>query len=224
MLTQRLVLIFATTMIVRGAQTDQNPPANMTAIVVRLTGTGIKPNSQASLPKKIYVANPHYARIEDPPDARQGVHKLTIIAEPDAYSVNLIDKKGTHAMDQGGKNDLHLPIVLPFDPKHRLGVLDRVEFGSEVQFFQDAGAAKQAGPIVNAKPTDSYVLKGNGWHAELVVRQSTSTPIKLSWTEGDGTRTYEYIEYATVPFDPALFTRPPGIRYREIVPDGGTES
>src|SRR5947209_645786 len=46
------------------AQQTDNRPAQMTAIVVRLTGTGIKPYSYAALPKKIFVANPHYARIE----------------------------------------------------------------------------------------------------------------------------------------------------------------
>src|SRR5690242_19932786 len=111
---------------VRGAEQPKSPPATMIKMVVRLMGPGIKPGSNAALPKTIYAAGPHYARIEGPPDARQRVEKLTIIAEPDAYSVNLIDKTGTHAIDQGGANDLHLPIVLPFDLNHRLGKLDRV--------------------------------------------------------------------------------------------------
>jgi hypothetical protein len=196
-----------------------NHPAKMIKIVVRLTGSEIKPGSIATLPKTVYVADPHYARIEDPPDARQGIHKLTIIAEPDAYSINLIDKKGTHAIDQGGPNDLHLPVVLPFDTKHQMGKVDRLEFGDEFDFFEDAGATRQAGPIVNAKPTDAYVLKTPNTEARLVVRAGTHIPITLSWSLGGRNYTYEYITYEDVPFDPSLFSRPKGITFKEIIPD-----
>lgn len=191
-------------------------PATMTKILVRLSGPTIKPNSTAALPKTIYVAGPHFARIEDPPDSRQGLQKLTIIAEPDAYSVNLTDKRGTHAIDQGGPNDLHLPVMLPFDPKHQFGVLDKLEFGDELDFFKDAGAVRQAGPIINSKPTDAYVLKNAQVTATLVVRDGTDLPVTLTWQCKDGKYTYEYITYEELPFNPALFSKPPGIKYKEM--------
>jgi hypothetical protein len=194
-------------------------PTEMTKLVVRLIGPGIRPNSNAALPKTIYVADPQYARIEDPPDARQGIQKLTIIAEPDAYSVNLIDKKGTHAITRGGANDLHLPIVLPFDPKHRFGVLDKVEFGNELEFFKQAGAKKSAGPIINAQPTDLYTLKLRNVTAQLVVRSNTEAPVTLSWDGGNSKYTYEYITVEDLPFDRSLFERPAGIQFRDIKPD-----
>ena len=195
----------------------------MTKIEVRLMGPEIKARSHAALPRKIYRAGAHYARMEDPPDSRQHMEKVTIIAEPDAYSVNLIEKTGTHAVDQGGANDLHLPIVLPFDPKHKLTNLDRLEFGDEFDFFQDAGATKQAGPIINAKPTDAYELKTAEGPATLVVKSGTHVPIKLSWRTPEGTYTYEYILYEDVPFDATLFAKPTGVRYKEIPPDTSSE-
>src|ERR1700685_104411 len=140
------------------AQPAERPPATMTKIVVRLSGPGIKPASFAAQPKIIYRAGPHYARIEDPPDPHQQIAKLTIIAEPDAYSLNLVDKKGTHAIDQGGPNDLHLPVVLPFDPKHELPTLDRLEFGEDFNFFEDPTPARHAGPPIKGHPTDAYQL------------------------------------------------------------------
>jgi len=202
------------------AQTFENrPPSTMTKMDVRLIGPGIKPRSHAALPKKIYRAGAHYARIEDPPDARQQIEKLVIIAEPDAYSVNLIDKTGTHAIDQGGPNDLHLPVVLPFDPKHKLNVLERLEFGDEFNFFKDAGATRQAGPIINAKPTDAYRLTTAEGEVTLVVKSGTEVPIKLSWHTSEGTYTYEYIVYQEVPFEARLFAKPAGIQWKEIPPD-----
>lgn len=198
-------------------------PAQMTKMVVRLMGPGIRPNSNAALPKTIYFADPHFARIEDPPDARQGIQKLTIIAEPDAYSVNLLDKKGTHAVDQGGANDLHLPVVLPFDPKHRFGVLDKVEFGNELEFFKQTGARKSAGPIINAQPTDLYTLKLRNVVAELVVRSGSETPVTLSWNSGSGKFTYEYITVEDLPFDHSLFEKPAGIQIRDIKPDPSSD-
>lgn len=195
----------------------------MTKIVVRLIGPGITPGSFAALPKTIYAAPPHYARVEDPPDARQGIQKLTIIAEPDAYSVNVLDKKGTHAIDQGGASDLHLPIVLAFDPNHRLGKLDRLEFGEEYEFFTSAGAKKTAGPIINGKPADAYHLDSEGGRAALITKSGTDTPIRLTWQAPDGTYTYEYTTYEDVPFDPALFQKPQGVSFREILPDPNSD-
>jgi hypothetical protein len=98
----------------------------MTRMNVRVMGSGIRPGSYAALPKLIYRAGAKYARLENAPNSRARMEKVTIIAEPDAYSIDLMDKKGTHAIDQGGPNDLHLPMVLPFDPNHKLGVLDRL--------------------------------------------------------------------------------------------------
>lgn len=189
----------------------------MTKIVVRLSGPGIKPGSIATMPKTIYRAGSHYARIEDPPDARQGIQKLTVIAEPDAYSVNLIDKKGTHAIDQGGSDDVHLPVV--FDPTRKLTELNHLEFGEEFEFFQSHGAKKTAGPIINSKPTDAYQLKTEEGTATLVVRGGTHIPVFLSWQTKKGTYRYEYITYQQLPFNPALFTKPKGITYKEIPPD-----
>jgi len=200
-------------------QTQTPQPKSMTKMVVRLMGPGIKPGSYAALPRTIYRAGPHYARMESPPDARQKQEKLTIIAEPDAYSVNLIAKRGTHAIDQGGPNDLHLPIVLPFDPKHKLPHLDRLEFGEELDFFEQSGAKKSPGPIVNAQPTDAYVLQTTEGPATLVVKPGPETPIFLSWPAKDGTYKYEYITYEEMPFEPALFAKPKGIQLREIEPD-----
>lgn len=195
----------------------------MRKIVVRLMGPGIRPGSFAALPRTIYCAGSRYARVEDPPDARQRIEKLTIIAEPDAYSLNLIDKTGTHAIDHGGPEDIHLPVVLPFDPKHGLGHLDRLEFGDEIGFFESSGARKQAGPIVNGKPTESYVLQTPGGPATLVVKTDTDVPLSISWHSKGEVYKYEYIAYNDVPFNPALFEKPVGFQLREIQADNTNE-
>jgi hypothetical protein len=197
----------------------EDQPSTMIRMVVRVMGPGIKPGTYAALPKTIYRAGAHHARIEDPPDPRQRIQKLTIISEPDAYSVNLITKRGTHAVDQGGPDDLHLPVVLPFDPKHRLPKLDRLEFGDEYSFFEDAGATKQAGPVINGKPTDALRLAEADGTAVLVLRSETEIPVTLTWQARDGQYKYEYIEYKELPYDPSLFKKPAGITYREIQPD-----
>ena len=193
----------------------------MTRMVVRLMGPDIKPNSFSALPKTIFRAGHRFARIEDPPDARQRLQKLTVIAEPDAYSVNLIERKGTHVIDQGSASDLHLPIVLPFDPKHELARLDRLEFGDEVEFFEDAGAKAGPGPEINGKPTDALRLQSGS--AVLVLRAATHIPVTLSWQARNGTYKYEYIEYEDKPFDRTLFVKPANITYKEIRPDTAGE-
>src|SRR5438270_5556732 len=211
------------TLLSPAGQVPQAYPKTMTKIVVRLTGPRIKPGSFAALPRTIYSSAPHYARVEDPPDAQQHVHKLTIIAEPDAYSVNLIDRQGTHVIDQGGPNDLHLPVVLPFDPNHGLPELDSLEFGDELHFFKQAGATRRAGPIINNKPSDEYVLNTADGPASLVVRSQAETPVFLTWHTKDGTYRYEYITYQELPFDPKLFAKPTGVRLKEIPPDNSND-
>jgi hypothetical protein len=198
-------------------------PAVMTKMDVRVMGPGIRPGSYAALPKLIYRAGPKYARMENAPDAKARIQKVTIIAEPDAYSIDLNDHTGTHAIDQGGPNDLHLPMVMPFDPTHKLGILDRLEFGAELDFFEKAGATKSAGPIVNAKPTDLYTLKIPGGEAKLITREASKVPVFISWNMQEGTYKYEYSFYADVPFDASLFTRPNGVKFREMQPPGPDE-
>jgi hypothetical protein len=190
----------------------------MTKMDVRLMGPGIRPGSNAALPKLLYRAGSKYARMENAPEAHQRIEKITIIAEPDAYSVDLMGKTGTHVIDQGGPGDMHLPMVLPFDPNHKLGILDRLEFGAELDFFTTAGAAKSAGPIINARPTDKYSLNVPGGHAELITRDASDIPVFMSWISKEGAYKYEYSTYEDVPFDAKLFARPAGIKFREIPP------
>ena len=195
-------------------------PKTMVKAIVRLKGPDVKEGSFAAMPKTVYRAGPHYARIEDPPDARQQLQKLTIIAEPDAYSVNLLDKKGTHAIDQGGATDIHLPIV--FDPTRKLTALNRLEFGDELEFFKNNDAVKSAGPIVNAEPTDEYQITADDGKATLVTKSGSNRPIKVSWKAANGVYEYEYMSYTELPFDPALFKKPAGVTYREMPPDDNT--
>ena len=190
----------------------------MTRIIVRLSGPGIRAGSHAALPKLIYRAGSKYARMEDAPEAKQQIQKITIIGEPDIYSVNLFDKTGTHVIDQGGANDIHLPMILPFDPNHKLGILDQLEFGTELDFFDKAGATKSAGPIINAQPTDRYAFDIAGSHAELITRGSSDVPVFLSWTTKQGIYKYEYSKYEDIPFDAKLFSKPDGIAFREFKP------
>ncbi len=211
-------MLLALSVVLFSQENRAKAPETMTKMVVRLMGPGIKPGSFSALPKTIYRAGEQYARIEDPPDARQRIEKLTIIVGVDAYSVNLIDRKGTHAIAQGSHN-LYLPIVLPLDPRHKLGKLDSIEFGSEYDFFQAAGATHVTGPVINAKPTDGYELKTPSGVATLVTRGGTETPVTLSWQTSDGTYKYEYITYEDVPFDAGLFAKPSGIQLKEIPPD-----
>ena len=198
--------------------TTGETPETMTKMVVRLMGPEIKPGSFSALPKTIYRAGDRYARIEDPPDARQKIQKLTIIVGSDAYSVNMIDHKGTHATSHG-PNEQRVPIVLPLDPRHNLQQLDSLEFGSEYEFFQAAGATHIAGPLINGKATDAYELKTSGGPATLVVRGGTESPVILSWPTKDGVYKYEYITYEDLPFNRGLFAKPSGIEMKVIPAD-----
>ncbi len=207
----------------KGQNSAREKPELMTRMVVRLMGPGIEPGSFAALPRTIYRAGDEYARIEDPPDARQHVQKLTVIDGRDAWSANLTDKRGTHSVEQGGARDLPIPIVMPLDPRRKLGKLDGIEFGAEYEFFEQAGAVKKSGPVINAKATDAYELEEPEGPAMLVIRAGTHTPVTLSWHTAEGTYKYEYIEYADKPFESRLFVKPAGVEFKELPADGRAE-
>ncbi len=201
-----------------------NAQESMTKMVVRLMGPGIRAGSPAALPRTIYRSGEKFARIEDPPHAKARVEKMTIIRGRDAYSVDLTDRRGTHTTADAAGQARGLPIVLPLDPRRKLGKLDEIEFGSEVSFFEQAGAEKTAGPMINAKPTEEYRLATPSGPASLIVRGENETPVFLKWKSSDGVYRYEYIEYKTEPFDAKLFAKPDGIKWREIAPDPDSNS
>ena len=93
--------------------------------------------------------------------------------------------------------------------------LIKLEFGDELDFFKKSGATKYAGPIVNAKPTDAYVLKNAQELQLLLPGTARDLPVTLSWQCKDGKYTYEYITYEELPFNPALFSRPPELDSRK---------
>lgn len=196
-------------------------PTTMTRIVVRLQGPQIKEGSFAALPKTMYRAGDSYARIEEAPDSRQGIQKLIIINEPNAWMINLIAKTGSHATNGAKDDNPHLPVV--FDPSQRLKTLNHLEFGDEYGFFEDANAKRTSGPIINSQQTDAFVVTTETGVATLVTKANSHVPIRLSWKTKQGTYTYEYIAYEDLPFKRELFESPRGMRIREIPKDSGEE-
>ena len=45
----------------------------------------------------------------------------------------------------------------------------------------------------------------------------------MSWKAKDGTYKYEYSSYSDVPFQAELFSKPNGVKFREIQPPGPDE-
>eukprot|EP01036_Dinobryon_divergens_P046222 gene46222-61811_t len=86
-------------------------PPTLTRIVTRSVGPDIQRGSFRAEPITLYRKGELYLRNEEAPDPEQRLHLLTIVSEPDVWTVNLMDKTGKHVVDPGPNFVAHAPIV-----------------------------------------------------------------------------------------------------------------
>src|ERR1700691_1890778 len=80
---------------------SQDPPKQMTKVVVQLQGPEIPAESFAPKPKTMYRAGGRYCRMEEEPDTKNGIHGLAVTNEPDFWMTNLMTKTARHGVDPG---------------------------------------------------------------------------------------------------------------------------
>ena len=132
-----------------------------------------------------------------------------VIDEPQVWMINLYNKSGRHIIDPGPSLDVKVPIFQ--FPNERKSKLQDLEFGREVEFMKANHGIKSFGTALLGKKTNQYEVLLNGGNLTLWVDAKTEKPIRISYSKGAETQTFEYLEYEDLPFDPSLFKPPTGI-------------
>ena len=197
----------------------QQPPETMTKLAVRLQSPDVPGQSFAAKPKVIYRAGSGYCRTEELPDPEQGIHGLMIINEPDIWMVNLLTKTAQHYVDPGPTFNCRMPMFQGEKIKSAADTKNPIlelEFGHEIAYFKDKGAAPMQGPVLRDKPTIAYA-----WDVgdSLLLLFTTGTP-ERPWAvvrqHGETRETFWYGTYEQLTFDPKLFAKPGDVKIEEV--------
>lgn len=196
---------------------DAPAPRNMLKMQVRLQSPNIAPGSFLLLPKTIYRAGTRYCRVEEAEDTVNGIHDLIITNEPDAWLINLVTKTSQHVVDPGPTFNCRLPIFVGIDPKDdAANLLHDLEFGTELQFFKQAGVEPHKGIVMDGKQTMQYQIQvGQTKIALFTYDASGVRPLAIGLVSPIRQEVYFYTSYGQLPFDLALFTLPDGLSIKE---------
>jgi hypothetical protein len=200
--------------IVRDADAVAGTVGRMTKVVTRLVSPAPPPGSFAAKPRTLYRVGERYGRVEEEPDPEQAIHGLIVVAEPDVWMVNLMDRTARHVVDSGPTFVFRVPLIPeePGAPKPPL-----LELGDEYAFLRAHGAKRSA-----AGKLERWDVRVDGISVTLDGDPGKERPrrIRIARDGGDAFE-LEYLEYAR---DLAprleLFLPPEGIRVEEQ--DGAT--
>ena len=192
----------------------------MTKIVFRRMSPDVAPDSFAAKPRTLYRVADKYSRIEEPPNPAQGIHFLFITREPDAWTINLLDKTARHTIDPGPTFSARIPIIWVPKPSGQPDPdkeFQGLEFGNEMGFFhlhkaRDIGLRK-----VEEKDCNALAIKSGAREVTLLLDPDTGKPVQMDFTkDGKPDFSFRYLSYETdLPFDPSLFEPPPGLKITE---------
>jgi hypothetical protein len=204
-----------------GAMLGQQPPKVMTRVEVTFHSPDVAEGSFAAKPKVFYRAADRYCRIEEAADPEHGLHNVMIINEPDFWAVNLLAKTARHAVDPGPTFNCHLPIFAYGNPQsvdEETKEIRQLEFGRELEFFENRGAVPEPGPILFKHETTAYKVQVGTAAVTLLLAKSPELPMAVSLKRGDKNEIFLYSQYARMEFDPKLFAKPVDVKIEDSKP------
>jgi hypothetical protein len=195
------------------AHADCDPPGQF-RIVSANTSPGISKESFAGKPKVLYRAGKGRVRIEELPDPAARAHLLMVAHWPDVWFVNLTDKNGEHAIDDGKTPAVSTPALDANPPDGMPKSWQSLEFGCEWDFFV-ANKATQA-PTAKHDMTKHQITEG-AWRVTLITANDSQVPWALMLAKDDNVvYAIRYLSYEhRDEIDPALFAKPEGIKFEE---------
>lgn len=164
-----------------------------------------------------------YNRSEEAPDPVSGIHGLIIINEPDAWIINLMDKTGTHMVDDGPTYVVHDCIVSPRNKSQaelqafKASSISEFEFDKEMEFLKKHKAKKSGSLSIDGVSCDRYELPIDGYLIDLFAKNRTEIPYQLKISKEQSQISYlRYDTYRTdLQPDLSLFKPPAGIEISE---------
>lgn len=203
-------LAILTALIAAPAIAETCAPPTLTKIVTRSVGPDIARGSFRAEPVTLYRMGERFLRNEEAPDPEQRLHLLTIVAEPDIWMVNQMDRTGKHIVDPGPSFVAHAPIVAGQGVPASFSEL---EFGCEAVFARKRG--RDAGVrIVAGRTARIHALQDGNRRLEILLSEK-GDPVEVAYYQG--AQAVLVIRYDVfqrdLPDDPSLFQRPSGVAF-----------
>jgi hypothetical protein len=191
-----------------------DPPQKMIHAIIQMSGSDITSDSFSAKPKTFWRAANKYCRVDEEPDAANGIHGRLVVDEPDAWLINLQDNTAKHLLDHGPTFNCKLPIFA-FDQEMAKSKIGSLEVGHELEFFRENGATRIDGPKLQFE-ANYYALDIDGWGLRLVERVDIHAPIMIGLMRGEKLYQARYLLWEEVPFDPQLFAKPADVKVQEV--------
>lgn len=205
------MLVLALTLAPLGVSADA--PSKMIHAIIRMSGTDFPAGSFAAKPKIFWRASSQYCRIDEEPDAPNGLHGRMVINEPDAWLVNLANQTAKHVLDSGPTFNCKLPIFA-YDAEMARSKIGELEVGHELEFFHDNGAKLIDGPKLDFDAR-YYELRIADSVPRLVERVDIHAPILIGLVHRNKVYEARYLLWGEAPFKADLFAKPTGVKIEE---------
>ncbi len=212
-MTRTIAVLFISALAIHAFGTEPQP-VKMTHIIAQYSGDEIPSDSFAKKPKTMWRATNSFCRIEEEPDPQANLHLLTVMNEPDAWLIDLANNRAKHMVDPGPNFNCRLPIFA-FGQAMATGKIGELEFGHELEFFQNHGAKQVEGPALTSFKALYYELKIDDATFELVEREDIHIPILIALIQGGKTIKVRYSFWEQLPFRPELFAKPTDVSIEE---------
>jgi hypothetical protein len=195
----------------------QQAPDSMTKMVVTYESPAMPAGSFPTLARTLYRSGLKYCRSEDPLNPAEHMQLLTIVNEPDVWTVNLVKKKAEHIVDTGTP-ECRMPIFRDRQVKGRddTNPFLELEYAMELAYFKGKSAAGEPGPEMRSKATTAYSLPIENWQVTLYTTGTPERPLALIRERGNTKQTYWYEVYEQVPFDGSLFAKPSAVKIQDV--------
>lgn len=189
-------------------------PPKLVYVVTRIISPGMPAAHPAAQPREIWRQGATRLRILDQPSLQTGDQALTIISEPDIWTLNLTKREGQHSVDPGPDLAAHMPILPPAEASPVLGQL---EFGCEADFVAAyAPAAERTLPWGMTQASLHRYVEG-AQSVSFLMDDETMTPLMVSYLrDGKPVLILRYDAYRKdLPDRPDMFKPPAGMALKE---------
>jgi hypothetical protein len=177
----------------------------------RVVSTDLPDSSPEAQPRKVWLLGKKFLRFEDVPNPETKVHELIIVHEPDVWIIDRNKGEGQHAIDPGPQYAVHFPIF----PREQSARLKRLEFGSELKFFQDNGAKELASQTVDGIKCKLFRLELDDLELTLFLKPD-NLPLQIEVQSAGVKYAVRFLRYdPDQKPDMTLFSVPPGIKIIE---------
>ncbi len=186
-------------------------PAGLTRVVTRQVTPGLDASSPMAQPQVLWRQGWIYMRLEGAQDLARGQQPVVIVAEPDIWMANLLDRTVRHAVDPGPTFETHAPVVGGPGVPPRFAAL---EYGCEMAFIAANAPVPVRSMGEGAARVDVHVLNEGEHVLAIMVNSRRKQPMMVSYGRGGKpVLVVRYDEYRSgLPDRPQLFQPPAGFK------------